>query len=57
MVHHRNKFKKHMIIILYKEKAFDNRQHPFFMIKILERSEIEIQEKYVNNLQQAYCQH
>lgn len=56
MIHHIHKFKKHMIIILYTEKAFDNRQHPFFMIKILERSEIEIQETYVNSLQQAYCQ-
>ena len=41
IIHYINKLKdkKHMIISLDAEKAFDKIQHPF-MIKVLERSEI-----------------
>jgi hypothetical protein len=51
------KDKKHMIILLDAEKAFDKIQHPF-MIKVLERS--GIQGPYLNmiksNLQQTSSQ-
>jgi hypothetical protein len=42
IIHYINKLKdkKHMIISLDSEKAFDKIQHPF-MIKVLERSEIQ----------------
>jgi hypothetical protein len=42
VIHYINKLKdkKHMIISLYAEKAFDKIQHPF-MIKVLERSGIQ----------------
>ena len=42
MIHHINKFKdkKHMIISIDTEKAFDKIQHPF-MIKTLQKASIE----------------
>jgi hypothetical protein len=42
VIHYINKFKdkKHMIISLDAEKAFDKIQHPF-MIKVLERQELK----------------
>jgi hypothetical protein len=43
--------KNHMIISFYAEKAFDKTQHPF-MIKVLERS--EIQGSYLNILKAIY---
>ena len=47
VIHHMNKLKekKHMIISLDAEKAFDKIQYPF-MIKVLERSGIK--GKYLN---------
>jgi hypothetical protein len=60
VIHYINKLKdkKHMIISLDVEKAFDKILHPF-MIKVLERS--GIQGPYLNmiknNLQQTSSQH
>jgi hypothetical protein len=54
IIHYINKLKggkKHMIISLDAEKAFDKIQHPF-MIKILERS--EIQGTYLNTVKAIY---
>jgi hypothetical protein len=53
VVHYINKLKdkKHMIISLDAEKAFDKIQHPF-MIKILERS--RIQGLYLNTIKAIY---
>jgi hypothetical protein len=60
VIHYINKLKdkKHVIISLDSEKAFDKIQHPF-MIKVLERS--GIQGPYLNmiknNLQHTSSQH
>ena len=45
------KVKIHMIISLDAEKAFDKIQHPF-MIKVLERSEIQV--PYLNMIKAIY---
>jgi hypothetical protein len=53
VIHYINKLKdkKHMIISLEAEKAFDKIQHPF-MIKVLERS--RIQGPYLNMIKAIY---
>jgi hypothetical protein len=54
VIHYINKFKdkNYMIILLDAEEAFDKIQHPF-MIKVLERS--EIQGPYLNMIEAIYC--
>ena len=53
VIHNINKLKdkNHMIILLDAEEAFDKIQHPF-MIKVLERS--EIQDLYLNMIKAIY---
>ena len=54
VIHHINKLKSknHMIISIDAEKTFDKIQHPFFMIKTLQKAGIE--ETYLNIIKAIY---